>query len=212
MNKTLLVIAAILFGILGSGQLLLAQQLQQDYKAVNRTISAGTETGSIHLNEADGDGLAIIKGKSFTNGTIEVDIKGRDVQQRSFVGIAFHAMNDSTFEAIYFRPFNFRAADPVKKVHMVQYVAEPKYGWEKLRNTFPNKYEKSITPAPDPNQWFHAKIVVAGKKISVYINGEKTPSLSVESLVNYNGRMIGYMVGNGSDGDWKNLKITASGN
>jgi hypothetical protein len=30
--------------------------------------------------------------------------------------------------------------------------------------------------------WFHAKIVVAGKKVSVFVNGAGEPSLEVEML------------------------------
>jgi hypothetical protein len=40
------------------------------------------------------------------------------------------------------------------------------------------------------------------------VNNETTPSLVVEQIVSMNGDMLGYWVGNGSDGYWKNLKIT----
>gem|GEM_PF-6071604 len=34
------------------------------------------------------------------------------------------------YEAVYFRPFNFRSSDPVRKGHAVQYVANPGcFGW-----------------------------------------------------------------------------------
>jgi hypothetical protein len=103
--------------------------LHKKYTVVNRTISAGTGTGSIHLNEAEGDGIAWVNGEKFTNGTIEVDIIGKDKLQGSFVGIAFHGVNDSIYETVYFRPFNFRSEDPVRKAHAVQYMASPKYEW-----------------------------------------------------------------------------------
>ena len=149
---------------------------------------------------------AWLNNTKFINGTIEVDIKGKDVFQKSFVGIAFHGVNDSTYEAIYFRPFNFRTTDPLRKLHAVQYIAPPKFGWEKLRNEFPLKYEQPITPAPDPNQWFHARIVIDNKKIKVYVNGNAMPSLVVERLVHYDGTMIGLWTD--GDGEWKNVKIT----
>ncbi|MGZ4001497.1 MAG: family 16 glycoside hydrolase [Mucilaginibacter sp.] len=182
-----------------------AQDLQKQYTVVNRSIS--TDAGSIHLNEVDGDGKAWINGKSFTNGTIEFDIKGKDKMQGSFVGFAFHGLNDSTYEAIYFRPFNFRSTDPVRKGHAVQYIASPKYDWPTLRNQFPNKYEQPISPAPDPEQWFHVRITVENEKISVYVNNSNQPSLTVVPLVKTGGKMIGYWVGNTSGGDWKNLKL-----
>jgi hypothetical protein len=180
--------------------------LQKKYTVFNRTLSAGAEAGSIHLNDAEGEGHAWVNNTKFTNGTIEVDIKGKDKLQGSFVGIAFHGVNDSTFESIYFRPFNFKSADPLKKLHAVQYIASPDYGWEKLRQEFPGKYEQPISPAPDPNAWFHARITVDSKSIKVYVNGNAGPSLVVEPLAHTNGTMIGLWTD--TDGDWKNLKIT----
>jgi len=185
-----------------------ADELQKKYTVFNRTISPGTEPGSIHLSDGEGEGHAWLNNTKFTNGTIEVDIKGKDKLQGSFVGIAFHGVNDSTFEAVYFRPFNFRSADPVRKLHAVQYIAPPKYGWEKLRNEFPGKYEQPISPAPAPNEWVHARITVDSKNIKVYVNGNATPSLVVEPLVHTNGTLIGLWTD--SDGDWKNVKITGN--
>lgn len=186
-----------------------SDELQKKYTVVNRTISAGTDAGSVHLNNKEGDGLAWVKNEQFTYGTIEFDIKGKDQLQASFVGIAFHGVNDTTYETVYFRPFNFRANDPVRKAHAVQYMASPNYEWPKLRQQFPGKYEQPIDPAPDPNAWLHARITVDSKNIKVYVNGNTTPSLIVEPLVHTNGKMIGLWAG-GTDGDWKNLKIVAA--
>jgi len=52
-------------------------------------------------------GLALAKSVVFTTGTIEVDLKGKNVRQRSFLGVAFNVAGEKTFEAVYFRPFNF---------------------------------------------------------------------------------------------------------
>ena len=203
-------LTVLIFAILVSGTLKCFAQsnneLQKTYTVFNRTIGPGTEPKSIHLHDAEGEGHAWLNHTKFTNGTIEVDIKGKDKLQASFVGIAFHGVNDSIFEAIYFRPFNFRSFDPVRKLHAVQYIASPKFGWEKLRNEFPGKYEQPISPAPDPNGWFHARITVDNKKIKIYVNGNNTPSLIVEPLVHTSGTLIGLWTD--SDGDWKNLKIS----
>jgi len=181
--------------------------LQNKYVTVNRTISPGAEAGSVHLNEAEGSGIAWIKGERFSYGVIEFDVKGKDAMQQSFVGFAFHGLNDTTYEAVYFRPFNFRAADPARKAHAVQYIANPKYDWPKLRADFPNKFEQPVSPSPDPNDWFHVRIIVGKDKISVYVNMNKEPALVVVPLVPLVGEQIGYWVGNGSAGDWKNVLI-----
>ena len=204
--KTKAILVTALF-CLNLVQTVRAQDLQKKYKVINRSLSEGSEPGSIHLNEVEGVGIAWIDGNAFTQGSIEFDVKGKDAFQRSFVGIAFHGLDDTTYEAVYFRPFNFRATDPVRNAHAVQYIANPKYDWPKLRADYPNKYEQPVSPAPDPNQWFHIRIVVESKKISVYVNDNKQAVLIVEPLVNLNGKMIGYWTGNNSGGDWKNFKI-----
>jgi len=183
--------------------------LQKKYTVVNRVISHGADAGSIHLNNKDGAGIAWVNHTEFNTGTIEVDIKGKDVLQASFVGIAFHGLNDSNYETVYFRPFNFRATDSLRKIHAVQYMASPAFEWPILREKFPGKYEKGISPAPNPNAWFHARIVVGDKTIRVYVNGNEKPSLVIEPLVKTGGKMIGLWAG-GTDGDWKNLRISPS--
>jgi len=163
----------------------------------------------VHMNERGGDGLAWLTNIQFSNGTVEFDVKGRDVQGESFVGIAFHGLNDSTYDAIYLRPFNFRAEDKSRKSHCVQYIAQPVYTWSKLREEFPGKYEQPIEPAPDPNSWVHVKVIMASPKITVYINNNSQPSLTVEKLSKQTNGSVGFWVGNGSGGDFANIKITS---
>jgi hypothetical protein len=173
--------------------------------------SGGVLTGTepvMHLDGKDDAGFAWLNGYNFSNGTIEYDVKGKDVLQQSFVGIAFHATDEHTYDAIYFRPFNFKADDAVRKSHAVQYISLPEYDWPLLREKFPNKYEQPLEPAPDPNNWFHVKIVARGVTISVYVNHNTNAALTVQQLAKLSGTRIGFWVGNGSDGEWKNLTIT----
>src|ERR1017187_621430 len=53
----------------------------------------------------------------------------------SGLGIAFHGEDTSTYDAVYFRPFNFNTTDPVRKIHAVQYVSMPDNPWFRLRNS-----------------------------------------------------------------------------
>jgi hypothetical protein len=69
-------------------------------------------------------GLALSIGSDFTTGRIDVDLKGKNRRQESFLGVAFNVADETTFEAVYFRPFNFRA-DPPFKTRAVQYVDTP---------------------------------------------------------------------------------------
>jgi hypothetical protein len=161
----------------------------------------------IHLNAKEGDGVVWLNNIQFANGTIEFDVKGKNVMQQSFVGIAFHGLNDSTMDAIYFRPFNFQSPDADRKGHSVQYISLPHYDWQKLRTEFPNKYEHAIDAAPQPDEWFHVRVVVNSPKVSVYVNNNANPSLVVDKLNDRKEGMLGFWVGNNSDGDFANLVI-----
>ena len=181
----------------------------QKLKVFNRSVSSfidGARKG-IRLSENQGDGVAYLQAIEFANGTIELDIKGKDVQQQSFVGVAFHGVDGTTYDAIYFRPFNFKAEDPARRIRAVQYISHPTYTWQKLRAEHPGKYEKAVDPVPDPNAWFHARVVVASPKVSVYVGESKEPCLVVDQLSDRKKGLIGLWVGNTSSGDFANLKI-----
>lgn len=180
---------------------------QQKHQLVpeNRTISTLNEKAGVHLSAAEGSGIAWIKDVTFTNGTIEVDLRGKNVKQGSFIGVAFHGVSKDDCEAVYFRPFNFVATDSLARMHMVQYVQDTLYGWERLRAEHPGVYENKLLTPPDPNNWFHVKLVIKGTAIKAYVNN--TPCLSVTSLNKKNIGKIGLWVGNGSEGDFANLKI-----
>lgn len=175
----------------------------------NRTASSftdGARTG-LRLSEGPGEGPVYLQGIEFGNGTIEFDVRGKDVQGQSFVGIAFHGVDGTTYDAIYFRPFNFKTEDPARRLRAVQYISHPTYTWHKLRAEQPGQYEKPVSPAPDPNGWFRVRIVVAAPNVSVFVADATEPSLVVSQLSDRRKGRIGLWVGNGSGGDFANLKI-----
>lgn len=170
-------------------------------------ITEGNRSG-IRLSKDLGEGVAWLKGIDFSNGIIEFDVKGEDVKQHSFVGIAFHGRNDSTFDAIYFRPFQFREQDEILKSRAVQYISLPVHTWRKLREKSPGKYEHAISPVPDPNGWFHVRIVIKNSTVTTYINGNKEPSLVVEKVTAVKSGSLGFYVADTSGGDFANISIT----
>jgi hypothetical protein len=179
------------------------------FKVFNRSVSSvsdGARKGA-RLSENSGDGVAYLPGVELTNGTIEFDVKGKDVQQQSFVGVAFHGVDGTTYDAIYCRPFNFRAEDPARRSHGVQYVSHPTHTWQKLRTEQPGKYEQAVNPVPDPNAWFHVRVVVASPKVSVFVNDAKEASLVVDQLSDRKKGLVGLWVGNTSGGDFAYLNI-----
>lgn len=177
--------------------------LEKILRTVNREVSIIKDDSGksyIHLNEKPDAGIAWLEGVHFTNGTIELDIKGKDFMQKSFVGIAFYGSNDSTYDAVYFRPFNFKSPEEERRNHSVQYISLPKYDWPKLRAEFPDKYEQPLHPAPEPEKWIHCKLVLKDQDISVFVNNNTEPSLTVKRLSDPKGNKVGFWVGNESEG------------
>jgi hypothetical protein len=152
-----------------------------------------------------------LDGVNFTEGTIECDILGKSTPRGSnFLGIAFHAANATTFDCIYFRPFNFRAENPENAAHAVQYISHPQWPWQKLRSEKTGQYEKPIAPPLDGDSWFRAKIVVEGRKVSVFVNDAAKPSLVVDKLNDRTSGKLAIWGGDAGDGGhFANLKITS---
>lgn len=172
------------------------------WHVVNRLVLYSNE---VKLSKAQGDGLLYFNDLEFGNGTIELDIKGKNDPGKSFVGIAFHILNDKTFDAVYFRPFNFE--DKERKFHSAQYVSMPQYDWSRLRESYPGKYENTVQPVPNPDDWFHATIVVNFPEVKVYVDYAGEPSLVVRQISTQKKGKVGFWVGNYSEGSFKNLKI-----
>jgi len=212
MKRTfILFAAAVLIPTLASaadhnlGELAKANKIEVFNRILDQTKADSPQT--LFLNAAPNDGLAWIAGVEFSEGTIELEIKGKNQQGRSFVGIAFHGQDNQAFDAVYLRPFNFQAAEQERRSHSIQYISMPGHDWGKLRNTHPGKYEFAITPAPDPDSWIKLKLEVKGKNVAAFVNGAEMPALTVELLNDRLKGKVGLWVGNGSDGWFKNLKV-----
>jgi hypothetical protein len=180
-------------------------------RAVNRDVTPlqGNRRG-IHVSEKEGNGVVWVEGTEFTQGTIEVDVRGRDVLQRSFIGIAFHRKDDNSYEVVYLRPFNFRATEPDRHQHAVQYIAVPDYDWPRLRKEFPEEFENPVDASVSPTDWVPLRVVVAGQRIQIYVGGVKAAALEARKLGSYERGAVGLWTGNNSDGDFANLRITAA--
>ena len=191
-----------------------APDLKKISQGVGATLVGKTtarwETGVKGKDAMFADGAVWLDGVDFHEGTIECDILGRSTPRGSnFLGIAFRGTDEVTYDCVYFRPFNFRAPSPENSNHAVQYISHPQWTWQKLRAEKTGQFEKPIVPAPDGDAWFHAKIVLAGKKVSVFVNGAEKPSLEVETLNERPGGRIGIWGGDaGVGGHFANLKIT----
>lgn len=178
-------------------------------KAVNRNIEivSGDSGAYLKISESKKEGIVWLPIKDFTKGTIEIEMRGKDVFQQSFIGVAFHGVDDNSYDAVYCRPFNFFAKDSVRRIHAVQYISHPNFTWEKLRNERNAVFEKEINNPPNPNDWFSMKLVIDNTTVKAYINNETQPSLMVEKLSNRTAGKIGLFTADNSGGDFRSIKI-----
>jgi hypothetical protein len=115
-------------------------------------------------------GYAELKNTNFSNGTIEFDTKF--VGER-ITGITFRQHDDEA-DALYFRP----SADCAVSDECIQYMptAHHVFEWD--------LYGQYQTHAPlNPNGWNHIKLVLSGARMNVFINGARSPTLAVGTLV-----------------------------
>jgi len=130
--------------------------------------------------------LALIRGSDLQDGTIEADLAVKittppGARMPGFTGIAFRAKSDgSEFQMFYLRPKNALAEDQGMRNHAVQYVAEPEFGWYRLRREWPFVYESYADIQPET--WTHLKIEVSGRTARIFLNGGSKPSLVVDGL------------------------------
>jgi len=207
--KQLLIIVLLFITCKTHGQVT-RYNLQQLFQK-NRLVANGNSRAQ-PLNDGghkgvSANGIVWLKDLTFKDGTIDIDLRGKDVFLQSFLGIAFHGIDTTTYEVIYFRPFNFKHADTLRRKWSVQYMSMPDYDYDKLRKAHPLIYENAVNPVPDPADWFHATIVVKGKNVVVYVNHSAEPSLSVTGLSSITEGKIG-LWNDGLNGDFANLSIT----
>jgi len=150
-------------------------------------------------------GLALVQNVKFSEGTLEIDLRGAGKQEASFLGLAFGVVDPKTFEAVYFRPFRFADDNPDARKHAVQYVAWPEYTWEKLRTDTPGRFEAAIEPVPEPAGWFHVRIEVTKQSVTVWVDGSTRPCLVVDRLGHRPGE-VGLWV-DSMPGAFRNLRI-----
>jgi hypothetical protein len=178
-------------------------------RAVNREVTKLKDRGdAVHVSEKADPGLVWIDGTDFTEGTIELEVRGRDLLQRSFIGIAFHGNDDRTYESVYVRPFNFRATEPDRHQHAVQYMVLPDFDWPRLRQQFPEEFENPVHPGISPTDWVPLRVGVTGGRIRVIVGLVANVTLEVRKLGTLERGMVGLWTGNNSDGDFANLRIT----
>ena len=161
---------------------------------------------------ANATSYALVKGASFRDGMIEVDLAGQpaagaSAAARGFIGVAFRIQSDERYEYIYLRPTNGRADDQVRRNHSTQYSSYPDFDFARLRQESPEKYESYVDL--EPGVWTKYKVEVEGRKARLYVNGAEQPCLIVDDLkLDPRDGGVALWVGPGTEGYFSNLKIT----
>ena len=154
---------------------------------------------------------AVVKGASFRDGTIEVDLAGQPAAgagagARGFIGIAFRLQGNGAYEYIYLRPTNGRADDQVRRNHSTQYSSHPDFSFARSRQEAPEKYESYVDL--EPGVWTKYKIEIEGRKARLYVHGAEQPCLIVNDLkLEPRQGGVALWVGPGTEGYFSNLKI-----
>lgn len=146
----------------------------------------GRKCVRVTVDKADDEGLILLPGTDFQDGSIEADIAlkatvppGRRFP--GFVGVAFRVRPDAShYELFYLRPGNSQAPDQAMRNHSVQYDSEPDFGWYRLRREWPWVYESHADVAMET--WTKFRIEVSGRAAKLYLNGSDKPSLVVDGL------------------------------
>jgi hypothetical protein len=183
----------------------------QDIKLINRDIiiENGDNKDVLSLDRKKGDGLAILKNMQFETGVIELDLRGEDLQGKSFVGFAFNIQDESTYEVIYFRPFNFQAEDKARREHGIQYIHPPEFTWKKLRTEQEGVFEAEFINPPSPDDWFIISLTISDKTVIVRDKRTGEILMEVTRLTESKSKKIGFWTGFNSKGSFRNLKIVS---
>ena len=196
----------------------LAAQTVDQLEAKNATVTPTNFKGraAIQVNAnaeaANATSYAVVKGSSFRDGTIEVDLAGQPAAAagaaaRGFIGVAFRIQADGRYEYIYLRPTNGRADDQVRRNHSTQYSSYPDFDFARSRQEAPEKYESYVDL--QPGFWTKYKIEVDGRKARLYVNGAEQPCLIVNDLkLDPQSGGVALWVGPGTEGYFTNLRIT----
>ena len=162
----------------------------------------------------DGSHVAVLTGTEFSDGIIEADLAGDRLPGapeavRGFDGIIFRSTPDGKrYECFYLRPYNGRTEDQLQRNHSVQYISHPEFGWRKLREAFPGKYETYVDLVP--GEWNKVRMEVKGDKARLYVNGAKQPTLIVNDLkhgASFKGA-LGLFINSGVVAHFANLRVS----
>lgn len=116
-------------------------------------------------------GLLNVKGPKLRDGTIDLDVATKP--GGLFAGIAFRIESDANLEIVYLRP------GLTDTIEAMQYT--PRLNGDAIWQLLNTSHEKASAHYPK-DQWFHIKLVVAGRTCTVFMNNSSEPTMTVTNL------------------------------
>ena len=114
-------------------------------------------------------------------------------------------------EAVYLRMTNGSLNDPPppapRNAYAVQYIAFPDRSWRRLRQEFPNRYERAAPVAL--GTWHRLRLEIAGARVRALVDGQEVLVIDDLSFPDRAGR-IGLWVDDGTAGYFANLTVNAA--
>lgn len=177
--------------------------------SVARTVEPLVEGDhrGVSVDSVRATGLVWLDDVMFDSGEISFVVRGRDVPGASFVGLAFGGVNDSTYEAVYLRPFNFRAVDSTRHAHGIQYISHPEHPWYVLREQYPGEFEHAVTPDPSADAWQTVRLAVSADSVYAWVGEGAATDLAVRRLVPPRNGRVALWIGFGSPGEFSRVTL-----
>lgn len=166
---------------------------------VNREYNEATPK-RIKITEKKGDGLLWITSYNFTEGNIDLDIKGQDFSPQKYIGLAFYGQNDTAFQALCISPYALLNEDYTLRKNAIKYYASP---IPKDLNSACDDFAKLSL-----NRWFHVRLHIKNKNVEVYVDNNASPAFSSQLIEGRVGGKFGIFLSDGAGGEFGNIKIT----
>jgi len=144
----------------------------ESFEFTSGTVEFVTFKDRPSIKLAANSGQVAIKGLNFKDGTIEFDVES--ILPGFAQSVYFHKKDEKEQEIVYLRVAN--AGDTLAN-EAVQYC--PYFDGVNMWDMYPN-YQ---APAPiKKGDWNHIKLVIHGKRMQVYVNGDTSPVLDIPKL------------------------------